>query len=77
MNDFSNLLEELKADFHNIHTSTVHNIKSAIHTSVEPVKDTLSTSLWAVKAPPAVGPYPGIILITPGGNPASLIRLAT
>jgi hypothetical protein len=21
-------------------------------------------------APPAVGPYPGIMLITPGGNPA-------
>lgn len=43
---------------------------------MDPVKDTLSISLCAVKEPPAVGPYPGTIFITPGGNPASLIRLA-
>lgn len=40
------------------------------HTSVDPVKATLSTSLWRAMAAPAVGPYPGSTLITPAGNPA-------
>lgn len=38
------------------------------------MKATLSTSGWCVRAPPAVGPYPGMTLTTPGGNPASLIK---
>ena len=39
-------------------------------TSVDPVKAILSTSMWLAIAPPAVGPYPGIRLTTPGGKPA-------
>lgn len=30
-----------------------------------------------MRAAPAVGPYPGTTLTTPGGNPASLMRAAT
>ena len=41
-------------------------------TSVEPVKATLSTLGWREMAAPAVGPYPGTMLTTPAGNPASL-----
>ena len=37
-------------------------------TSVEPVNETLSTSMCSDRAAPAVGPYPGITLSTPGGN---------
>lgn len=43
-------------------------------TSVEPVKATLSTSMWAEIAAPAVGPYPGMMFTTPGGNPACRIK---
>ena len=39
-------------------------------TSVDPVKATLLTSRWFEMAAPAVGPYPGTTLMTPGGNPA-------
>ncbi len=38
-------------------------------TSVDPVKATLSTSMCSLSAAPAVGPYPGIMFTTPGGNP--------
>jgi len=41
-----------------------------LHTSVEPVKATLSMSLWLAMAAPAVEPNPGIMLTTPGGNSA-------
>ena len=40
------------------------------HTSVEPVKATLSMSMWLAMAAPAVGPNPGTMFTTPGGNPA-------
>lgn len=40
------------------------------HTSVEPVKATLLTSMWLAMAAPAVGPNPGTMFTTPGGNPA-------
>lgn len=53
------------------------NQVKGIVTSVDPVKAILSTSGWCVSAAPAVGPYPGTTLTTPGGNPASLIRAAT
>lgn len=43
-------------------------------TSVDPVNDILSTSGDSTIAAPAVGPYPGITLTTPAGNPASCIR---
>lgn len=39
-------------------------------TSVEPVKATLSTFICFAIAAPAVGPKPGMTLITPGGKPA-------
>lgn len=39
-------------------------------TSVDPVNATLSMSGWLLTAAPAVDPYPGTTLITPGGNPA-------
>ncbi len=39
-------------------------------TSVEPVKATLSTSMWLAMAAPAVGPNPGTMFTTPDGNPA-------
>ena len=45
-----------------------------ILTCVDPVKATLSTSVWFAMAAPAVGPYPGTMLITPGGNPAWKIK---
>ena len=37
---------------------------------MEPVKATLSTSMWLASAAPAKGPKPGRMLTTPGGNPA-------
>src|SRR5271156_1551995 len=40
-------------------------------TSVEPVKATLSTWLWAASGAPHVSPKPVITLSTPGGRPAS------
>ena len=46
------------------------NIVLTKPTSVEPVKATLSISMWLDIAAPAVGPYPGIMLTTPFGNPA-------
>lgn len=51
-------------------------IFSCIHysTSVEPVKATLSISMWWEIAAPAVGPKPGTIFTTPGGNPAWIGR---
>lgn len=39
-------------------------------TLVDPVNATLSTPTCEAMAAPAVGPYPGKILTTPGGNPA-------
>ena len=39
-------------------------------TSVDPVKATLSMPMCEAIAAPAVGPNPGKILTTPGGNPA-------
>ena len=36
-----------------------------------PVKATLSTMGWLAIAAPAVGPYPGTMLTTPAGKPAS------
>lgn len=43
---------------------------------VLPVNAILSTSKWLASAFPASLPCPLIILITPGGNPASLNKLA-
>ena len=43
----------------------------SLPTSVDPVKATLSTSGCAAKAAPAVSPYPGTMLTTPSGKPAS------
>uniref|UniRef100_A0A2M4C8V4 Putative secreted protein n=1 Tax=Anopheles marajoara TaxID=58244 RepID=A0A2M4C8V4_9DIPT len=40
-------------------------------TSTDPVNATLRMSGCELIAPPAVGPYPGTILITPSGKPAS------
>ena len=45
-------------------------------TMVDPVKATLSTSMWEEMAAPATLPKPDRILITPGGKPASLTSLA-
>lgn len=39
-------------------------------TLVDPVNATLSMPMCTAIAAPAVGPYPGKILTTPGGNPA-------
>ena len=36
--------------------------------TVEPVKATLSTPLWAANAAPPTGPSEGMVLITPGGK---------
>lgn len=36
--------------------------------SVEPVKATLSTSLWAASAAPPMLPYDGTVFMTPGGK---------
>ena len=44
-------------------------------TIVLPVKATLSTSIWAAMAAPAVFPKPAMMLMTPGGKPASLTSL--
>ena len=41
-----------------------------------PVKATLSTMGWLAIAAPAVGPYPGTMLTTPAGKPASLMSSA-
>ena len=38
-------------------------------TSVDPVKATLSTSMWEAMAEPADGPIPGRMFTTPGGKP--------
>ena len=40
------------------------------NTSVDPVNATLLMSICSDIAAPAVGPYPGNMLTTPGGNPA-------
>src|SRR5215471_6983952 len=45
----------------------------SLPTSVDPVNATLSTSSCAARAAPAVSPYPGTMLTTPSGNPASWI----
>ena len=42
----------------------------SLPTSVEPVKAILLISGCLATAAPAVGPYPGTTLITPGGKPA-------
>lgn len=36
--------------------------------TVEPVKATLSTPLWAASAAPPTGPSEGMVFITPGGK---------
>lgn len=41
-----------------------------VRTLVDPVNATLSMPMCEAIAAPAVGPYPGKILTTPGGNPA-------
>ena len=43
---------------------------------MEPVKATLSTSIWDEMAAPAILPKPEIMLMTPGGKPASLMNEA-
>src|SRR3984893_4111051 len=47
----------------------------SLPTSVDPVNATLSTSGCAANAAPAVSPNPVKMLTTPGGKPASWIRL--
>ena len=42
---------------------------------MEPVNATLSTSLWAVRAAPAVSPNPLTTLMTPVGNPACKYKI--
>ena len=42
--------------------------------AVEPVKATLSTSLWAANAAPPTGPREGMVLITPGGKLKTSVR---
>jgi len=49
----------------------------SLPTSVDPVKATLSTSLCAASAAPAVSPKPGTTLTTPSGTPASAISSAS
>src|SRR5580765_7073161 len=41
-----------------------------------PVNEIFWTFGWAVSAAPAIWPYPGTTLTTPGGKPASSINLA-
>lgn len=48
--------------------TTAADIKTS--TLVDPVNATLSMPTCEAMAAPAVGPYPGKILTTPGGNPA-------
>ena len=43
---------------------------------MEPVNAILSTSMCAERAAPAILPKPDMMLMTPGGKPASLTRLA-
>src|ERR1700760_1412932 len=45
-------------------------------TTVEPVKATLSTSMCEESAAPATLPKPEMMLMTPGGKPASLTNCA-
>ncbi len=45
-------------------------------TTVDPVKATLSTSMCEERAAPAILPKPEMMLMTPGGNPASFTRFA-
>lgn len=52
------------------HQTHTHTNTSHLNTSVEPVKATLLMSMWLAIAAPAVGPKPGIMFTTPGGNPA-------
>lgn len=42
--------------------------------TVEPVKATLSTPLWAANAAPPTGPKEGMVLITPGGKLRASVR---
>ncbi len=49
----------------------------SLPTSVDPVKATLSTSLCAASAAPAVSPNPVTTLTTPSGTPASAISSAS
>ena len=42
--------------------------------TVEPVKATLSTPLWAANAAPPTGPSEGMVLITPGGKLKTSVR---
>ncbi len=44
--------------------------------AVDPVKTSLSTSIWAARGAPASAPVPVTMLTTPAGTPASCIRSA-
>jgi hypothetical protein len=44
-------------------------------TTVEPVNEILSMSMCVESAAPTVSPSPFTMLTTPGGKPASVIRL--
>lgn len=52
------------------HSQDCSSVVSRVLTSVEPVNAILSMPIWEAIAAPAVGPYPGRILTTPGGKPA-------
>jgi hypothetical protein len=49
-------------------------LRISLPTILDPVKLTLLTNLCLHRYSPATGPYPGTILKTPLGNPASFIR---
>lgn len=57
----------------NTHLNRRHEFESP--TSVEPVKATLSMSMWLAIAAPAVGPKPGTMFTTPAGKPACDARV--
>ena len=51
--------------------------RNSFPTSLEPVKASLSTSMWRPSAWPAVSPKPGRTLNTPSGTPASAASSAS
>ncbi len=46
-------------------------------TRVEPVKETMRTSGWPIRASPATGPMPVMTLNTPSGMPAAVASAAS